>query len=128
MDPKTWASLIENRKFEAIREAMKGWQQRWGVDGGSFDLIMDQAGKFKGQERLSWFTPGAPSSPAALLTGASEIVLFSLNFKRRGEPFLADSDAERRRFQKYLEIDALNQIWELQTKIDFMIGDLAETF
>lgn len=128
MDPKKWATLIENRKFDAIREAMKGWQQRWGVDGGSFDLIMDQAGKFRVQERLSWFSPGAPSSPDALLTGASEIVLFSLDFKRRSEPFLADPDAERRRFQKYLEFEALGQIWELQSKIDFMVGDLAETF
>lgn len=128
MDPKTWASLIENRKFDAIREAMKGWQQQWGVDGGSFDLIMDQAGKFRFAERLSWLAPGAPSSPDALLTGASEIVLFSLNFKRRGDPFLADPDAERRRFQKYLEFEALGQIWELQSKIDFMVGDLAETF
>ena len=128
MDPKKWAEMIENRKFDAIREAMKGWQKRWGVDGGAFDLIMDQAGKFKVQERLSWFSPGAPSSPDALLTGASEIVLFSLDFKRRGEPFLADPDAERRRVQKYLEFEALNQIWELQTRIDFMIGDLAETF
>lgn len=128
MDPKTWAEMIENRKFEAIREAMKGWQKRWGVNGGSFDLIMDQAGNFKVKERLSWFSPGAPTSPAALLTGASEIVLFSLNFKRRGDPFLADPEAERRRIQKYLEFEALNQIWELQTRIDFMIGDLAESF
>lgn len=128
MDPKKWAEMIENKKFEAIREGMKGWQQRWGGDGGAFDLIMDQAGKFKVQERFSWFSSGAPSSPDALLTGASEIILFSLDYKRRGDPFLADPDAERRRFQKYLEFEALNQIWELQTKIDFMIGDLAETF
>ena len=128
MDPKKWAEMIENKKFEAIREAMKGWQKRWGVDGGSFDLIMSQDGKFKFAERLSWLTPGAPSSPDALLTGASEIVLFSLDFKRRGEPFLADPDAERRRFQKYLEFEALGQIWELQSKIDYMVGDIAETF
>ena len=30
MDPKKWAEMIENRKFDAIREAMKGWQQSWG--------------------------------------------------------------------------------------------------
>ena len=89
---------------------------------------MSQDGKFIVAERLSWLTPSAPSSPAALLTGAEEIVLFSLDFKRRGDPFWADPDAERRRFQKYLEFEALNQIWELQTRIDFMIGDLAETF
>lgn len=128
MDPKTWATMIEKKKFEAIRAAMKGWQQRWGVDGGTFDLVMNQAGDFKVAERLSWFTPGAPSSPEALLTGAEEIVLFSLDYKRRGDPVLVDPDAERRRFQKYLETDALNQIWELQTGIDFMIGELSETF
>lgn len=128
MDPKKWAEIIENRKFEAIREAMKGWQQRWGVDGGSFDLIMDQAGKFKFAERLSWLAPGVPRSPRALLAGAEEIVLFSLDFKRRGDPFLNDPDAERRRFQKYLETDAFNQIWELQTGIDYMIGELSESF
>ena len=128
MDLQKWAELIENRKFGAIREAIKGWQKRWNVDGGSFDLIMSQDGKFKFKERFSWFTPGAPRSAAALLGGAEEIVLFSLDFKRRGAPFLNDPDAERRRFQKYLEFEALNQIWELQTRIDFMIGDLAETF
>lgn len=128
MDPKTWAEMIENRKFDAIREAMKGWQQRWCADGGTFDMVMTEEGKFKFLERLFWFSPGAPSSPEALLTGAEEIVLFSIDYKRRGDPMLVDPDAERRRFQKYLETDALNQIWELQTKIDFMIGELAETF
>lgn len=128
MDPKTWAEMIENRKFEAIREAMKGWQLRWGESGGTFDLVMSQEGNFKIAERRSWLAPGAPRSPEALLTGAEEVVLFSLDYKRRGDPMLVDPDAERRRFQKYLETDALNQIWELQTKIDFMIGELAETF
>lgn len=128
MDLQKWAEIIENRKFEAIREAMKGWQLRWGENGGSFDLVMNRAGDFKVAERLSCLTPGAPRSAAALLGGAEEIVLFSLDFKRRGDPLLLDPDAERRRFQKYLEMEALNQIWELQTGIDFMIGELAETF
>ena len=128
MDPRSWAEMIENRKFEAIREAMKGWQQRWGVNGGTFDLVMSEEGKFKILERRSWLAPGAPRSPEALLTGAEEVVLFTLDYKRRGDPMLVDPDAERRRFQKYLETDALNQIWELQVGIDFMIGELAETF
>ena len=128
MDPKTWATLIENRKFEAIREAMKGWQQRWGVDGGTFDLVMSQEGNFKIAERRSWLAPGAPRSPEALLTGAEEVVLFTLDYKRRGDPMLVDPDAERRRFQRYLEFEALGQIWELQSKIDYMVGDIAETF
>ena len=128
MDPKKWAEIIENRKFEAIREAMKGWQLRWGENGGSFDLVMNRAGDFKVAERLSWLAPGVPRSPGALLAGAEEIVLFSLDFKRRGDPMLVDPDAERRRFQKYLEFEALGQIWELQSKIDYMVGDIAETF